>query len=172
MAYVAISIDRACEGVIDGVQRFLLMRIAAGRCRHSATGTIAPACLPLLGKLPVDFLPVKDNIGMPAGEVALVLGGNRIVADAPEVEILPADFDGEIAKALAGRDEGAALLTCHVLLRGLFQKAIMHMGSAQCKPNENRARPRRAYCMIYAHNRGRMASAYSFFSLPVFAALL
>ena len=70
-----------------------------------------PALFAPLGKLPVDFLPVKDDIGMPPAQVALVLGVNHVVADAPEVEILPADFDREIAKPPPGRDEGTGLLT-------------------------------------------------------------
>ena len=47
---------------------------------------------------------------MRAGQVALVLRINRIVADTPEVGIPPANFNREVAKTLLRRNEGTALL--------------------------------------------------------------
>jgi len=56
-----IGIDGACDGVIDAVERFAVARLTDGG-RFPPAGAVAPAHFPLLGQLPVEFLPVEDDI--------------------------------------------------------------------------------------------------------------
>ena len=136
-----IGIDRAREWVISNIEGRALAWIALRPCRRSAAGAVRPACRPLLRKLPVNVLPVKEDVGEAARQMALVLCINRVVADAPEAKILPADFDGEVAETLAGRNE-CALLTLH-LPPSLFLQ-IMQISYAPGKTNEPGIRRNRA----------------------------
>ncbi len=110
--HVAIGIDGACEGIIDARKAFAGMG-GTGRVGGSAPGTVTPAHFPLLGQLPVDFLPVESNLRVQAAHIPLVLRFQCVVTDAQEGKIFAADFGREIAKALLRRDKGAVLLALH-----------------------------------------------------------
>jgi hypothetical protein len=76
-------------------------------------GAVGSAYLSLFGKLLIDFLPVKEIVGIQPAHVTLILRLKRVITNTHDVEIASADFDREITKALSGRDEGTALLGSH-----------------------------------------------------------
>src|SRR5450755_3519231 len=121
-SHIAISIDSARAGFIDGVERGAFARKTC-RVRVSAPRAVAPAHLPLLSQLLRDFLPIKSHIRVQSAHKALVLGFQRIVADTLDVKIPSGTFDCEIAKPLPCRDEGVALLGSHYPLLTLLLKA-------------------------------------------------
>ncbi len=89
-------------------------RISARNCDYEIKKLqVGSAYLPLFGKLLIDFLPVKQIVGIQPAHVTLVLRLKRVVANTHDVEIASADFYREITKALSSRDEGAALLAFH-----------------------------------------------------------
>src|SRR5512142_3093081 len=106
-----VGIDYPGDWVIDGVHWFAGTRPAVS-AQSSPPRAIAPAHLPLLSQLLADFLPVKDSIRAQPPHIPLVLSINRVVVDAHDMKVLPADFDCEVANSLLGRDEGGGLLIC------------------------------------------------------------
>src|SRR5262249_43695312 len=100
---------RALHRIKHAVERLALARDT----RSAPPGAIAPADLPLLRELARDSLPVEVYLRMAPAHVPLLLSVNRIVIDAQEVKIFPADFDREIAHPLLRGDKGmATLLWC------------------------------------------------------------
>jgi hypothetical protein len=55
-----------------------------------------------------DFLPVESHIRIEAAHLAFLVRLNLILAHFHHMVVLPADFDGQVAKPLPGRDEGVA----------------------------------------------------------------
>src|SRR2546428_14170777 len=105
-----MPIARTLCRIEHAVERLTHTRDARG----ASPGAIAAADLPLLRELARDGLPVEVHVWMAPAHVPLRLGVNRIIVDAHEVKVLPANLDCKVAHALLGGDKGtAALLRRH-----------------------------------------------------------
>ena len=64
---------------------------------------------------------------MEATQVALLVSIDGILEDPCEVPVMPAQLDGEVARPLFGRDEGASFLAVHARLFGTSSPVPGHL---------------------------------------------
>jgi len=105
-----LDVDLAADRV-NGANKGLTAAISAfsfeGR-RILSPRTVAAAHFPALDQLGGDLLPVEGDVRIEAAHLTLLIRLNLILAHFHHVMVLPADFDGQVAKPLPGRDEGVA----------------------------------------------------------------